>query len=336
LIYKDNGLGPFWDWTVGDLLTEGITGVHMGLTLIRMSLLDKMDSSEPLFLTRRGAKTKAAGVSSFSGTEDLYFCDRAIKEAGAKILVDTSVLAGHINNASGQIFGLPEDSPPMRGAWWMKKPSSNGDDKEEEKPKKRALDIGAGTNKRTWEGYEAETTDIREGVGATYTMDTRWLNLPDDSYDLVASCHHLEHIPRADQEKVWSEMFRITKPGGTCEHVIPNLEWAGRKLAEGSVDANVMNVLYGAQEFHGENGNEWNTHFFGYTPDLARSLATQAGYTEIETESWLENDDLGYNLIIRGKKPEDGGSITEMERSLRGTGISESTPVDPSKEDVPC
>src|SRR3990170_71244 len=38
LIYKGDGLGPFWGWSIGDVLTDGITGVHMGLTLVRTSL----------------------------------------------------------------------------------------------------------------------------------------------------------------------------------------------------------------------------------------------------------------------------------------------------------
>lgn len=116
LIYTDTGLGPHWDWTVGDVIHEGIVGVHSGLTLIRLSLFDRMeyDTDNPLYKTReKTMHHDKQGLHSVGGTEDLYFCRRAIEEADAKILVDTSVLAGHINNKSGQIFGLPDDCPPV-------------------------------------------------------------------------------------------------------------------------------------------------------------------------------------------------------------------------------
>ena len=134
-------------------------------------------------------------------------------------------------------------------------------------------------------------------------MDTRCLNLPDDSYDLVASSHHLEHVGRWEQERVWGEIFRICKPGGRIEHVVPNLEWAGRKLADGSIDGHTLNVLYGAQEAHGDGGKDWNTHYFGYTPELAKALARKAGFVDVQTKSWLEDESMGYNLLITGTKP---------------------------------
>lgn len=79
LIYNDYGLGPFWDWKVGDLLTtdgHGIQAIHMGLTLIRTSLFDILDwqnSDEPLFLTENSTRIVNGSISSARGTEDIYF-----------------------------------------------------------------------------------------------------------------------------------------------------------------------------------------------------------------------------------------------------------------------
>lgn len=299
LIYKGDGAGPFWDWTIGDLLTEGVTGVHMGLTLIRTSLFARMleqDTGQPLFLTINEQIVDESGLHTKRGTEDLYFCRRAIDEAGAKILVDTSVLAGHIHNSTGQMFGLPLDSRPAMGARWLEKT-------DEYREEKKALDIGAGATRRTWEGYRTYTTDIRPDVGADYVMDTRGLNLPDNHFDLVASSHHLEHIPRWEQEAVWKEIFRITKPGGTIEHIVPNCAWAAAKILDGDTDEHVMNVLYGAQEAHGY-AREFNLHYFGYTPEVAHALAEAAGFINVIIETYKDREELGYNLVIRGKKPE--------------------------------
>lgn len=355
LLYKGDGAGPFWDWTVGDLLIEGITGVHMGLTLIRTSLFDKLDSSDdnPLFKTLNEQSIDDTGLHTRRGTEDLWFCRRAIREAGARILVDTSVLAGHMNNGTGQMFGLPRDSGPVQRSWLGSKSSENGaaettsedsPDRDDAPPLRpdeppmnrdkphfgrhklsvrqcepavrpcqpplrhfrppfrRALDLGAGGTRREWPGYTTSTTDIRGDAGADYCMDSRALNFPDNHFDLVASSHHLEHIPRWDQETVWKEIYRVTKPGGSIEHVVPNLEWAAAKIIDGDEDDHTMNVLYGAQEAHGY-AREFNTHYFGYTPAISRELARFAGFEGVTIETHKEDPDLGYNLIIRGTKP---------------------------------
>ena len=300
LIYRGDGQGPAWDWTVGDLLFD-VTGVHMGLTLIRTSLFEKLSHTDenPWFFTTN----QSDGSLRRYGTEDLWFCRRAIREAGAKILVDTSVLAGHILHSTGQIFGLPDDSHPVKSAQWLQ---------EEQKPRDgilKALDLGVGTFQRSWPYHETHTVDIRPEVNPTYVMDTRYLNLADNSFDLVASSHHLEHIGRLDQERVWSEMFRVCKPGGHIEHIVPNVRWAAQKVEEVEAGRDddgfeaAFNVLYGAQEAHGYE-RLYNTHFFAYTPSIAKALAEQAGFVDVQTEDWLSNPDLGYNLVIRGRKPE--------------------------------
>lgn len=294
LIYKEWGAGPFWDWTVGDLLIDGVVGVHMGLTLIRTSLLRRMADAQPWFKTTNETHVKNNGVHTNRGTEDLYFCKKAVEEFGAQILVDTSVLAGHQDIRTGTIYGLPNDSKPVLGARWMDRSQEYADEK-------KALDLGAGATRRQWDGHRTYTTDIRPDVGADYVQDTRMLNLLDDSFDLVASSHHLEHIPRWEQEEVWREIYRVTKPGGRIEHTVPSLDWAGAKLAAGETDEHVFNVLYGAQEQHGYR-REFNLHYFGYSKDVAKSLAEAAGFVNVTCEDWRENSDLGYNLVIRGDK----------------------------------
>jgi hypothetical protein len=308
LIYAGDGCGPFWDWAVGDLLTtegHGITSVHMGLTLIRISLFQRMidaglvdaeaDGDEPFFKTVK--ETDGRGRTR-QGTEDIYFCQKALK-AGAKILVDTSCLAGHIDKTQGVIWGLHPDCPPVKRAKWLgRKDSANGDGE----PLKIALDLGAGGRRREWPGHRTYTLDIRPEAKPDYCQDTRLLNFPNDHWDLLASSHHLEHIGRWDQEAVWSEMFRVTKPGGAIEHIVPSLDWAARKISENEADEHTFNVLYGAQEAHGYE-RTLNLHYFGYTKRVAAALAEAAGFVDVTCEDWSDEPQNGYNLIIRGKKP---------------------------------
>lgn len=337
LIYAGDGHGPFWDWTIGDLLTteqHGITGTHMGLTLIRLSLFERLSNTEemPWFKTTGSTEITGDGLINRYGTEDLWFCKRAIEEAKAKILVDTSVLAGHVNNKSGEIFGLPEDCKPVKGASWMPQHPANqpgGENMDADgQPVKKALDLGAGEHKRSWDGHKTFTTDLRADTKPDFVMDSRMLNLPAESFDLVASSHHLEHLGRWDQETVWREIFRICKAGGSIEHIVPNAEWAAAKMADGIVDEHVLNVLYGAQEEHGY-ARALNTHYFPYTPAIAAALAESAGFADVVVTSYKDDPSLGYNLVIRGKKPaakqctNGGETVAEF---------SAESPIDPDKD----
>jgi len=303
LIYAGDGAGPFWDWAIGDLLTteqHGVTGVHSGLTLVRTSLYQRMldakvcDEETPFYLTvKEHGRAKNGAMQTRSGTEDLYFCQLA-KEVDAKILVDTSVLAGHYDKNTGITWGLPDESPPVQRARWIK---------DRDAKDKKALDLGAGGTRRQWPEHTTYTTDLRADSKPDYVQDSRYLNLPEDHFDLVASSHHLEHIPRWEQEAVWQQIFKVCKPGGKIEHIVPSLEWAAAKIADGQTDEHVMNVLYGAQEQHGYE-RTLNLHYFGYTKELAKALAEAAGFVDVECEDWRDNDSLCYNLYIRGKKPE--------------------------------
>ncbi|HUT60712.1 MAG TPA: class I SAM-dependent methyltransferase [Phycisphaerae bacterium] len=366
LIYMEQGAGPFWDWAVGDLLFD-VHGVHSGLTLVRTSLYRKMldeEPGKPLYLTTDERKFENGRLHTRTGTEDLWFCRRACDDFGARIMVDTSVLAGHINNATGKIFGLLDDSPPIQRSHFMRKRTVReqfdfqvkvedgpnnvcivADDKagnyrylhadgkvrwwigggrgagwfqnvdeasavlaewKSRQPlsdEKLALDIGAGATRREWPGYRTYTTDIRPETAPDYVMDSRLLNLPDEEFDLVSSCHHLEHLGRWDQERVWGEMARVLKPGGRMEHIVPSLEWAAAHIMDGHADESVFNVLYGAQEAQGYR-REMNTHFMGFTRPVARAMAEEvAGLVDVQVRDWRDDEALGLNLVISGNKP---------------------------------
>lgn len=314
LVYVQDGVGPFWDWCVGDILTtdsHGVTGCHSGLTLVRNTLYQRMldrgivNDKTPFYKTVREVGRNPNGcMQSRSGTEDLWFCALA-RQAGAKFLIDTSVLGGHYDKNTGITWGLPEDSPPAKRARWL-----GGKDRKEadQENLKLAIDLGAGGTRRQWDGYRTYTLDARPESKPDYCQDLRWLNLPDCSYDLVASSHAFEHVPRWEQEKVWSEAFRICKPGGRLEVIVPNLAWAAAKIADGQCDEHVLNVLYGAQELHGYE-RLFNLHYFGYTPQLAQALAQNAGFINVTTEDWQTRPELGYNLIIRGHRALSGDGV---------------------------
>lgn len=112
LIYKAWSDGVFWDWTPGELI-EDLVGVGMGCTCIRMDLFLRLPTDElPWFKTHYIKPNGENGGGRM--TEDLWFCRRAVEEAGAKIVVDTAVACPHISHDTHQQFGLDPESLPMR------------------------------------------------------------------------------------------------------------------------------------------------------------------------------------------------------------------------------
>lgn len=108
LVYVTDDFKLSCDWTVGDLLTtdkDQLTGFGCGLMLIRTSLLKKMGSA--WFKT-------TPDIGKGGETEDLYFLRRARKEFDSKFMVDTGLLAWHIDPDTGVASNLPHDSLPIR------------------------------------------------------------------------------------------------------------------------------------------------------------------------------------------------------------------------------
>src|SRR5438105_4838709 len=113
---------------------------------------------EPFFKTVDAYDDRAGQARLRYGTEDIYFSDKLCK-AGGKIMVDTGVLAGHIDKHSGIVYGLSLDHGPAGRAKWL--PGVDGQRRDEkeaaEKGLKLAIDLGAGGERRHWEGHVTYT-----------------------------------------------------------------------------------------------------------------------------------------------------------------------------------
>lgn len=113
LIYVENGgNGVHWDWTLGDVLIDGITGCGFGCCLVRVSAFERMPNTEeqPWFRTTY----EQTPGSTKRETEDMYAMCRARKELGSKILIDTNILCKHQDKVSGLCYSLPPDCLPMK------------------------------------------------------------------------------------------------------------------------------------------------------------------------------------------------------------------------------
>jgi SAM-dependent methyltransferase len=174
----------------------------------------------------------------------------------------------------------------------------------------RVLDVGGGTGVyASWLeslGYEVEVIDltpvhVRRCVDAGLRAeigDARALVRGDASYDVVLLMGPLYHLPSAaDRARVWSEAFRVVRPGGlvaaaTIGRFAGLLDGMSRRwdaLLEHR--ALVLLELEDGAHFNPEGADLFTTAYFHH-PDELVPEATAAGFvdplvTAVEGPAWL-------------------------------------------------
>jgi len=82
------------------------------------------------------------------------------------------------------------------------------------------LDIGCGEKKQP--GYIG--VDVRD-CGQEIVWDVRdGIPLPDNSVDSVISIHFIEHLTNDEALKLFDDVRRVLKPGGTMFNVVPHVD----------------------------------------------------------------------------------------------------------------
>jgi predicted SAM-dependent methyltransferase len=84
------------------------------------------------------------------------------------------------------------------------------------------LHIGCGDNPLSgWVNIDR----ISRAPGVTTDIDATCLPFADASVDAVLAEHVFEHFSFDDEAKVWHEMARALRPGGTLTIEVPDFEW---------------------------------------------------------------------------------------------------------------
>jgi len=133
--------------------------------------------------------------------------------------------------------------------------------------------------------------DIREECQPDFRCDIRQLPFDNGSFDIIFSSHVLEHFDREEHIQLLKEWLRVLKPEGEVRIVVPSIEWAAKKLVEGIVDNDVMNVLYGAQS------NPYDFHKTGFTPLTLSALVRNLN---CKVDSCITDD--FYNILLTATK----------------------------------
>ena len=194
LVFKENGRGSYWDWKVGEFFK--VSGLGMDCTLIRTDVLRKM--SKPWFKTVDEDNFAENINKADQWTEDLYFCDKMLKETEFEVWCDGSLLCNHWDVYAGKSYNLPPESKPMLR-------------KSKAEKSLTMLDIGCGPAniEEMFPDYNIVRADIREDVKPDYVCDIRLLPFASEEFDLVYSSHVLEHFGRKEWKGVLREWLRV-------------------------------------------------------------------------------------------------------------------------------
>jgi len=141
--------------------------------------------------------------------------------------------------------------------------------------------------------------DIRDVEGIDFVCNAWEIDqhVEADTVEHVFSRHFLEHLTYRQAFAYADACYKIIKPGGVFEFVIPNFVWHVRQwLTEDNVMGfNIddpfqrgIDGLWGKQR--GELEDLWDVHKSGWKEWQAHKLCTGAGFTKVETvESKIKN-----------------------------------------------
>ncbi len=272
LVFKGVGQGPYWDWKVGEIFE--VDAIGMGCTVVRVEALH--DIMKPWFQTVDDMSAYLDNINfGEQWTEDLYFCNKLRETGKWKILAHGQILPPHIDLATGRAYTLPPDSKPMRAIFTSSK---------------KIVDLGCGTSKYQTPEGPVIGVDSRDLEGVDFRCDLRKLPFATNEMDIVYSSHVLEHFGRNECSEVLDEWVRILKPKGELRLIVPNIGWAAEQIGKGIVNNDVLNVLYGQQEF------AENFHKNGFTPATLKKLLNDKGFKKVDVQL------SGYNIIVKARR----------------------------------
>jgi SAM-dependent methyltransferase len=110
----------------------------------------------------------------------------------------------------------------------------------------------------------------------------RGLPFPDGCAEAVFSSHFLEHVSRADGERILAECRRVLAPGGTVRVAVPDLAWLVHEFTEGRKRYAVDGIFEA-----GERG-ELARHRYMYDEELLGEAFAAAGFSDVRRRGFGE------------------------------------------------
>jgi len=98
----------------------------------------------------------------------------------------------------------------------------------------------------------------------------------DVTADFVYSSHFLEHLYRADAQRILQDSFRVLKPGGTIRVSVPDLEYAISLYHEGK-----RHEMLGNYFFVEDDDSHYARHKYMYDFTLLSEALSSAGFHNV-------------------------------------------------------
>jgi len=131
------------------------------------------------------------------------------------------------------------------------------------------LHLGCGTIHKD----EYINIDIRNTPAVDMIADIKKLPFENNSVDLIESYHLIEHLKRNEIGKVLTHWLDILVKGGKLIIECPDFKQDCIDFINGN--NNRLNNIFGLQR------NEYDFHYFGYTPESLSVLLKNIGFNDI-------------------------------------------------------
>ncbi len=138
------------------------------------------------------------------------------------------------------------------------------------------LVIGAG--KRRVKGATHHDVQPFDGIDIVCDFWDLDKHVEKGSCDEIHTTHFLEHIPMADTQAALVFINLLLKPGGKLYIEVPNFAWHAKMILENPRNRQIVEYAYGGQ------GDEWDYHYNGFTPETLEEDLVDTGYKVVGIE----------------------------------------------------
>jgi SAM-dependent methyltransferase len=209
-------------------------------------------------------------------TQDSFFSQLA-RDAGWKLLCDTSIRCRHVDRVTGKVYEKPLGDPPGG--------------------RKTILNIGCGMKGENALPAEYQTPtwrEIRIDIDPNVQPDivADMTHLGQVKADAIWSSHQLEHLAAHEVMVALEECRRVLNPGGMLHLEVPNLQAVCEAVARGTIEVDKplyqspagpiapLDILYGHRASIAE-GRSYMTHRTGFTVQTLEKALSDVGFRDI-------------------------------------------------------